>query len=57
MQRGLGEKRAWASAYNGHGPRRNVGASHRREAVQAAFFQPLGLVSPFDRQHRLSRAS
>lgn len=56
-QRGLGEERAWVSAYNGHGPWWNAGASHMHEAFRAAFFQSLGLVSLLDRHRRLNRAS
>ena len=57
MQRGLAEERAWTSAYNGHGPWWNAGASHMNDAFRAAFFQALGLVSLLDRHRRLNHAS
>ncbi len=56
MQRGLDRLRAWQSAYNGHGPWWNAGASHMNEAYRAAFFDALGLLS-LQRLHRsLNRA-
>lgn len=56
MQRGLDKDRAWMSAYNGHGPWWNAGASHMNDAYRAAFFDTLGLPS-FQRLHAsLNRA-
>ncbi len=57
MQRGLAEERAWVSAYNGHGPWWNAGASHMNDAFRAGFFRNLGLVSLLDRHRRLNYAS
>lgn len=56
-QRGLDEERAWRSAYNGHGPWWNAGASHMHDAFRANFFRSLGLVSLLDRHRRLNSAS
>ncbi len=44
MKRGLGEERAWKSAYNGRGAWWNAGASHMNEAYPAKYFQNLGLA-------------
>jgi len=44
MARGLEEKRAWKSAYNGRGPWWNSGASHMNEAFPVKYFRELGLV-------------
>jgi RNA-directed DNA polymerase len=56
MQRGLDRQRACQSAYNGHGPWWNAGASHMNEACRAAFFHSLGLPS-LQRLHQgLNRA-
>jgi RNA-directed DNA polymerase len=44
MGRGLDEKRAWMSAYNGRGPWWNAGASHMNESYPAKYFRILGLV-------------
>ena len=57
MLRGLDQERAWVSAYNGHGPWWNAGASHMHDAFRANFFRTLGLVSLLDRHRRLNRAS
>jgi RNA-directed DNA polymerase len=51
MQRGLDAARAAASAYNGHGPWRNPGASHMNDAFRKTFFDQLGLISLLE-QHR-----
>lgn len=56
VQRGLDKERAWLSAYNGHGPWWNAGASHMHAACRASFFQALGLVSLLDRHRRLKHA-
>lgn len=44
MARGLDERRAWTSAYNGRGPWWNAGASHMNEAYPAKYFRELGLA-------------
>ena len=44
VMRGLEEKRAWGSAYNGRGAWWNAGASHMNEAYPAKYFRELGLV-------------
>jgi RNA-directed DNA polymerase len=44
MARGLDEKRAWKSVYNGRGPWWNSGASHMNEAYPEQYFRELGLV-------------
>lgn len=56
MQRGLDPERAWRSAYNGHGPWWNAGASHMNEAYRAAFFAKLGLPSLIGLHRHLNRA-
>ena len=56
MQRGLDPERAWRSAYNGHGPWWNAGASHMNEAYRAAFFTQLGLPSLIELHRHLNRA-
>jgi RNA-directed DNA polymerase len=55
-QRGLDQQRAWTSAYNGHGPWWNAGASHMHDAFRANFFRQLGLVGLLDQHRRLNRA-
>lgn len=57
MQRGLAEERAWVSAYNGHGPWWNAGASHMHDAFRVGSFRTLGLVSLLDQHRRLNHAS
>ncbi len=56
MQRGLDQVRAWQSAYNGHGPWWNAGASHMNDAYRAAFFDSLGLPSLQPKLQGLTRA-
>ncbi|WP_249168203.1 group II intron reverse transcriptase/maturase [Bradyrhizobium elkanii] len=56
MQRGLDPERAWRSAYNGHGPWWNAGASHMNDAYRAAFFAQLGLPSLIELHRHLNRA-
>ena len=56
MQRGLDRLRAWQSAYNGHGPWWNAGASHMSDACRAAFFSQLGLPSLQGLHGSLNRA-
>ena len=55
-RRGLDETRARVSAYNGHGPWWNAGASHMHAAVPTAVLRQLGLLSLLDEHQRLARA-
>lgn len=57
MQRGLPERRAWASARNGRGPWWNSGASHMNDAFRKSYFDKLGLVSLMDQFRRLQCTS
>jgi len=50
---GLDAERAWRSAVNGRGPWWNAGARHMNQAVPAAYFTTLGLVSLLREQQRL----
>jgi RNA-directed DNA polymerase len=50
---GLDAERAWHSAMNGHGPWWNAGVSHLNQALPAAYFTRLGLVSLLREQRRL----
>jgi RNA-directed DNA polymerase len=50
---GLDAERAWRSAMNGRGPWWNAGASHLNQALPAAYFTNLGLVSLLREQRRL----
>lgn len=50
---GLDAERAWRGAGNGRGPWWNAGASHMNQAVPAAYFTHLGLVSLLREQQRL----
>jgi RNA-directed DNA polymerase len=50
---GLDAERAWHSAMNGRGPWWNAGASHLNQALPAAYFTRLGLVSLLREQQRL----
>jgi RNA-directed DNA polymerase len=45
MERGINQHRAYTSAYNGHGPWWNAGASHMNAAVPVRWFAQQGLVS------------
>ena len=56
MQRGLDPERAWRSAFNGHGPWWNAGASHMNDAYRATFFLQLGLPSLIGLHRHLNRA-
>ena len=56
-RRGLDETRARVSAYNGHGPWWNAGASHMHAAVPPAVLRQLGLLSLLDEHQRLAHAS
>lgn len=55
-RRGLDRVRAAVSAYNGHGPWWNAGASHMNHAVPTATFRKLGLVSLIEEHRRLAHA-
>jgi RNA-directed DNA polymerase len=55
-QLGLDDARACTSAYNGHGPWWNAGASHMHSALPARLFRRQGLVSFLDEYRRLARA-
>src|SRR5690606_7033307 len=50
---GLSPERARLSAGNGHGPWWNAGASHMNQALPAAYFTRMGLVSLLLTQRRL----
>ena len=50
---GLSAERARRSAGNTHGPWWNAGASHMNQALPAAFFARMGLVSLLSEQRRL----
>ena len=54
---GLDAARARTSAFNGHGPWWNAGASHMHAAVPTAVLRQLGLLSLLDEHQRLARAS
>jgi RNA-directed DNA polymerase len=56
IRRGLDATRAHASAYNGHGPWWNAGASHMHAAVPTAVLREWGLLSLLDEQRRLQGA-
>ena len=47
---GLDAERAHISAYNGHGPWWNAGASHMHHALPAAYFTRMGLISLLHQQ-------
>ncbi|HEV2321224.1 MAG TPA: group II intron reverse transcriptase/maturase, partial [Gammaproteobacteria bacterium] len=53
---GLDTERAWRSAVNGRGPWWNAGARHMNQAVPAAYFTHLGLLSLLREQQRLQCA-
>jgi RNA-directed DNA polymerase len=56
-RRGLDEARAATSAYNGHGPWWNAGASHMNQAMPTRTLRRLGLVSLLDEHRRLACSS
>ena len=56
IRRGLDPTRARISAYNGHGPWWNAGASHMHAAVPTAVLRGWGLLSLLDEQRRLQGA-
>jgi RNA-directed DNA polymerase len=45
IERGIGQARAYASAYNGRGPWWNAGAQHMNAAIPAKWLQQQGLMS------------
>jgi RNA-directed DNA polymerase len=51
---GIDRARALISAYNGHGPWWNSGASHMNQAVPTKRFRRLGLISLLDEYQRLA---
>lgn len=51
---GLDQKRAAASAYNGHGPWRNAGASHMNQALPTRTLRAAGLLSLLEEHRRLA---
>lgn len=51
---GLDQKRAAASAYNGHGPWWNAGASHMNQALPTRTLRRLGLLSLLEEHRRLA---
>jgi len=57
MQHGINEERAWKSAYNGHGPWWNAGASHMNQALPTSHFRNLGLTPMIETLNRLNRTS
>jgi len=54
-QLGISEKRAAASAFNGHGPWYNSGASHMNKALPQRYFDSLGLYSLLNKLDNCSR--
>jgi RNA-directed DNA polymerase len=57
MRRGVDRERAFVSAYNGHGPWWNAGASHMHAAVPTRFLTQLGLPSLLQTHRRLQSQS
>ena len=57
QKRGLDQDRAWSSAYNGHGPWWNAGASHMNQAAPNNTLTQMGLVSLLQQHRRLARTS
>ena len=57
VRRGLDRERAFTSAYNGHGPWWNAGASHMHAAVPTRFLTQLGLPSLLQTHRRLQSRS
>lgn len=53
MQRGIDRARAYASAYNGHGPWWNAGASHMHAAIPTNWLCSLGLLRLISEHRRL----
>jgi len=57
MARGLDEVHASVSAYNGHGPWWNAGASHMNQAVPTRYLRAHGLLSFLAEHRRLACSS
>ena len=57
MARGLDEVQASVSAYNGHGPWWNAGASHMNQAVPIRYLRAHGLLSFLAEHRRLACSS
>jgi RNA-directed DNA polymerase len=57
VARGLDRERACLSAYNGHGPWWNAGASHMNQAYPTAVFRKMGLISFLEEHRRLACSS
>lgn len=57
MKLGIAEERAARSAFNGHGPWFNSGASHMNEACPRKFFDELGLLATLERLRSYRTAS
>jgi len=53
-RRGLDRARACISAFNGHGPWWNAGASHMNQAVRTRELRDMGLVSLIEEHRRLA---
>lgn len=53
MKLGLGRHRGSTSAYNGHGPWWNAGASNMNHAVPTRHFHQVGLLSLHEEHLRL----
>jgi RNA-directed DNA polymerase len=54
MKLGLDRHRAHISAYNGHGPWWNAGASHMNQAVPTRYLRSIGLLSLLEEHRRLA---
>ena len=57
MERGIEQTRAYTSAFNGHGPWWNAGASHMNTAVPVKWFAKQGLVSLLARYRSFNNLS
>jgi RNA-directed DNA polymerase len=53
IARGLSEEQASVSAYNGHGPWWNAGASHMHQAIPTRYLRTHGLLSFLEEHRRL----
>ena len=54
IARGLSEEQASVSAYNGHGPWWNAGASHMNQAIPTHYLRAHGLLSFLEEHRRLA---
>jgi RNA-directed DNA polymerase len=57
MKRGISEKHAIQSAFNGRGAWWNSGASHMQSAFRKSYFDRCGLVSLLDQILQFQRTS